>query len=375
MTLKSALRAIKKNPNLLLKRGNDLYYVDTNPYYGGCPQSVRLYLGVDDAHGNNWEHGFAYASSQHSNKLAVGYKELTATDWELLDGEDIAVSATNSWDVPAEYVKKFDDKNKYHPDQSIYGQKLLKEANKMLKSIGSPCKLVFKGANYGMQYFHLQSPKNVEQKWRFKSTKAIFELTKKLIEAEDEREEQALFDANKPSGDIIITKVNMQEFLDRLQNSDKLWFLDATNSWKRTRAGKAVGKDWMKANLRPVKLVRSRYGGARTDRLATRNAFTNQIGLPECKGNAMYSLDDKGGAWGTFFADVVKSYGREGDSIIVDGNEMLVLVHDKKLPNPHAEYSYIRSITSPRERRVDSNVTICKILNQRLSSFKSYMRS
>lgn len=362
MTLKSALKAIRNNPNLLLKRGDDLYYVDSHSY----PQSVRLYFGLNDENGNSWEHGFAWASSMSSTRLCVGYKDLTATNWELFDGEDIAVSSEHAWEVPVKYVEHFDENNKYHPDKSTYGQALLKEANKILKSIGSPCKLVFNTTNNNVTDFHLYSPKNTEQKWRFKSTKAIFELTQRMIDTKEKIKDQALFNANKPNGDIVIKKVNMQEFLDRLQNSNKLWFLDATNSWKYTRTGNAV-RDWKNASLRPVKLKRQNYGGARTDRLATRNAFTNQIGLPPCEGRAMYSLEDKSGGGGTFFADVVKGYGREHECIIVDNNEMLVLVFDEKLPSPHTEYSYIQDITSPREYRVESYNTICKILNTRFS--------
>ena len=373
MTLKSALKAISKNPSLLLKRGTELYYIDTHPYYGGKPKSVSLYLGVpQQGQTDSWEHGFAWASSNHSRDLVVGYKDLTATDWELFDGTDIAVSSANGWDVLGSYVAKFDEKHKYNPDQSAYGKRLLKEGNQLLKSIGSPCKLVCKKTGYHSTYFYLKSPKNTEQAWRFKSTKALFGLTQQLIDDENKSRAKQLFEDNRPSGEITIRKVNMQEFLDRLQKSKKLWFLDATNFWKRRRDGQAVGKNWRGAILRPVTLERSSYGGARTDRLATRNAFTNQIGLPECKGMTVYSLDDKNGFGGTFFADVVKGYGKDGDSIIVDDNEMLVLVHDKKLPNPHAEYSYLNSLNSPRERRVDSYQTICKILNERLADFDSY---
>ena len=370
MTLKAALYIIKKNPTSLLKKDKQFYFVNPEPYYGGVPHTVRIYDGLD-----SWSDGFAWACAMHENRaLQVGYKGLIATDWEIVDGTDIVVTHNRATDDLESYVTKFDEGNKYHPDKSTYGQFLLEEGNKLLQSMNSPCVLCFKFTNYGSAGFALEAPDGTDVSWRFKSTKALVELKDRLIQAEENERERKLFEDNKPSQEIIIRKVTMSEFLDRLQNSKKLWYLDATNSWRRNKSGQAVGKDWEKALLEPVTLTRSRYGDARTDRLATRNAFTNSIGLPKCAGMEFYSLDDKRNCGGTFFADVVKGYGKEGDCIIVDDNEMLVLVHEGNLPNPHAEYNYLQALTSPRERRVSSYHGIRKILNKRLGDFKSYSR-
>jgi len=370
MKLQPALKAIRKNPNLLLQRKGVVYYVDQTPR--SCndkPKSVSIYHGEG---ASSWEHGFAWASSKDSKELSVGYQDLMSNDWELLDGENILVSHVLAWEFPRSYVEKYDSDNKYQPSKSAYGQKLLKQVNDVLHSISSPCELVFKEGSYGMSDFHLESPENTDQQWRFKSTKVMFEVTAQLMGEEALMTAKKLFEDNRPNGTITICKVSMQEFIDRVQKSKKLWFLDALNSWKVNRQGHAVGKDWNKAILQPVTLEKIHYGGARVDRLAARNQFTNQIGLPECSGMYMYSLDNKNGYGGTFFADTVKGYGRLGNGILVDDNEMLVLVDNQDLPSPHAEYSYLNPQINTK---ADSYQKICKILNNRLADFDSYRNS
>lgn len=368
MTLKSALYTIKKNPTSLLKKDNDIYFV-SEKHFSDVPYSIGICNGLTP-----WPAGFAHGFKSYGNCLKVGYKDLTATNWEILDGTDIVITDNPVSEELKTYVKEFDDTNKYCPDKSKYGQRLLEEGNKILKSMNSPCVLTLEPTHYYTTDFKLEAPGDIDISWRFKSTKALIELKDRLVQEERLLQEKKLFEENRPSDEIVIRKVEMPEFLNRLENSKKLWCLDATNFWKRDKSGYAIGKDWENASLTPVVLTRSQYGGARTDRLATRNAFTNSIGLPNCSGKSFYSLDDKTGWGGTFFADVVNSYGREGDYIIVDDNEMLVLVHDKKLPSVHDEFNYIQSLTSPQERSNTSYNNIQKILNKRLSNFESFSK-
>jgi len=106
MKLQPALKAIRKNPNLLLQRKGVVYYVDQTPR--SCndkPKSVSIYHGEG---ASSWEHGFAWASSKDSKELSVGYQDLMSNDWELLDGENILVSHVLAWEFPRSYVEKYD---------------------------------------------------------------------------------------------------------------------------------------------------------------------------------------------------------------------------------------------------------------------------
>jgi len=360
MTLKAALSANKKNPTLFLKRDKQFYYVPKEPYYQGTPQMAQLHEG--DA----WSHGFAWLHWE-SRVLPVSYKTLSARNWETIDGQDIFAYHEMPELMLQSLVKKHDAENKYNPDNSVFGTDIFRKANLLLKAKNSPCKVEFVPTNYQTVNWHLTAPDGTDLQERCRATKLVCELALQTDAFYDSLKEQKLFEDNKPSTEIVAKQVDMAEFLERVAKSEKLWYMDGTNARKFDRTGR-MRRDWTKAILRPAKLKRSTYGGARTDRLASRNALTNFIGLPKCSGMSFYSLDDKEGLGGTFFADIVAHYGPDGEAILIDDYELLDLRHDitHKDPNPHLGFGQLTP-TAPK-----SYYSVLKILNKRLADFESY---
>jgi hypothetical protein len=370
MTLKSALLAIKKNPNLFLKRGEKLYQVDNSAYHKGIPQTIHLVDGMPDRNGHVWAGGFAWANTSNSQYLQICYDDLTAKNWEVMDASHIALSYEVGSKIFRDYVKKFDEKNQYSQEVSKYGQELLLKGNGLLADMNAPFVLTYTRMTVNSSAdYHLTATTEADATWRYKCSKALFEMVKELTTEKENQEERAKFERFRPGKELVVEKVNMQEFLNRVRSSTKLWSVDATNAHKRTRAGKLVGKDWANAPLYPASLVKSSYGGARVDRLAERNALTNAIGLSPCVGRQFYSLDDKDGCGGLFFADVVRHYGE--DHIIIDDNVVLDLQHDMKHTIPNSCLGYAE--LSPNKRKT-SYKPIMNVLNKRLSSFEEYAK-
>jgi hypothetical protein len=271
-------------------------------------------------------------------------------EWTLLDVSEAPLLNEHPFQCFGNFVKKWDEANKYNYAQSAIVEQCIEKINEELAPLGFSVMVI---AQERISDIKLIAPSHVTLLDRMLATSIFIDTLNRLDEEMEHRLEKAIFQRYAPSSPIGVAKVSIEEFVQRIQASKKLWLLEAVQGAKTT---------W---SMKPSEVCRSNYGGGRTDRLAERNRFTNFIGMPNASGASFWSVDDAQQNGGTFLADVVRHYGVNG-YVFMDDNVILDLQHDLSMDGGACGYSSV-SPTTPQDYSA-----LKRAVKKHLSSFESY---
>lgn len=283
---------------------------------------------------------------------------MKAAEWIVLDISFASVLTEHPLLVFANFVAEWDEAHKYDYANSQVAQECSQSINKALHAFepNFQFNLISEPFNASVELVH---PNEATLEQRLLATQIVISTINCVKDDIEYSREKTVFERHAPTAPIRIQKVSMEEFVTRIQSSEKLWLLEATqnqhNAWSVT----------------PSKVYRSHYGGARGDRLNERNQLTNFIGMPSmptANGSWFWSVDEVSDVnrGGTYLADVVRRYGINGYTII-DDNVILDLQHNLVMNGGGCGYSAI-SPTTPQDY-----TKLKRFAQKHLSSFEKYL--